>query len=190
MGENYSELATEFKLSTQLRPTVNRPVYHVSLSLDPKEKLSEGDWEEVAHKYLKEMGFENSQFVAVKHSDRHHSHLHIVTSKVDLNGKIVNTDFDYFRSQKVIRNLEREYGIKQLRSSWELDRRQQPQHEIQLLSKTWDNSVRRHLQKTVDEITDFQSPLTVPQLLKELGDRDISHQIHYFNDGNNKGIKL
>jgi len=89
VGENYHELAAEFNLSAELRPTVRRPVYHISLSLDPKEKLSDRAWEEVARKYLKEMGFENSQFVAVKHGDRQHSHLHIVTSSVDLNGKIL-----------------------------------------------------------------------------------------------------
>ena len=134
------------------------------------------------------MGFKNSQFVAVKHSDRTHSHLHIVTSKIDLDGKVVNTEYDYFRSQTRIRNLELEYKIKQVPCSWEIDRRQKTRAEIHRIEKNWEKSVREHLQKTIDDIVDFQSPLTVPQLLKELSEREISHQVHYCEDGKIKGL--
>ncbi len=70
VSDDYQSLALEFNLSLSLRQFLDRPVYHVSLSLDPKEKLSDRDWENLAHKYLKGMGFESSQFVGVKHSEQ------------------------------------------------------------------------------------------------------------------------
>ncbi|MDJ0719023.1 MAG: relaxase/mobilization nuclease domain-containing protein [Prochloraceae cyanobacterium] len=187
-GNDYQTLAAEFKLSQSLRPDIKQSVYHVSLSLDPKEKLNARAWKEVAQKYLEKMGFKNSQFVAVLHRDRDHDHLHIVTSKIDLDGHVVNSSYDYFRSQTIIRDIEREYLLKQLQSSWECARHQQPRHEIEVLNKTWDNSVRRHLQKTLDEIVDFNNRLTVPQLLKELGSHQISHQVHYADTGAVRGL--
>ena len=187
-GKDYQTLAAEFKLSQSLRPDIKQSVYHISLSLDPTEKLKERAWKEVAQKYLEKMGFKNSQFVAVKHRDRSHSHLHIVTSKIDLDGHVVNSSYDYYRSQTIIRDIEREYKLKQLQNSWECARHQQPRHEIEVLNKTWDNSVRKHLQKTLDEIVDFNSRLTVPQLLKQLDERQISHQVHYANTGAVRGL--
>ncbi len=188
LGGDYHELSAEFNLSVSLRPTVARPVYHVSLSLDPGEKLSEIQWSELARKYLDQMGFGDSQFVAVKHSDRHHKHLHIVTSKIDLDGQVVNTQYDYFRSQTIIRNLEVEYQLKQLQSSWVVNRRQQPRREIELLNKTWDKSVRRHLQTTIDSVVKHNSSLTVPQLLQKLDERQINHQVHYADNATVRGL--
>ncbi len=188
LGGDYHELSAEFNLSVSLRPTVARPVNHVSLSLDPGEKLSDRQWSEVAHKYLEQMGFADSQFVAVKHSDRHHKHLHIVTSQIDLDGQVVNTEYDYFRSQTVIRNLEVEYQLKQLQSSWVVNRRQQPRREIELLNKTWDKSVRRHLQTTIDSVVKHNSSLTVPQLLQKLHERQINHQVHYSDNATVRGL--
>ncbi len=188
-GRDYPSLASEFKLSIALRPNVSQIVYHVSLSLDPKEKLNNRQWDELARKYLKGMGFESSQFVAVLHKDRHHQHLHLVTSLVDLNGKIVNTNNDYYRSQKVIRSLEKEYKIRQVPCSWELDRRQQTRQEIELLNRTWEGSVRRYLQQTIDELVDYKSPLTVNGLLKHLEEHDVSHQVHYSSTGSIMGLR-
>ena len=188
LGENYSELAAEFDLSCQLRPGVKQPVYHVSLSLDPNEKLSDRQWDELARKYLKGMGFEHSQFVAVKHRDRHHQHLHLVTSRVDLNGQIVPTYNDYYRSQKVIRPIEREYQIRQVPYSWEIPHRQQTRQEIELLNRTKDRSVRRYLQNSIDRILESRPNLTVPQFKEKLASHNISHQIHYSEPGNIQGI--
>ena len=179
-GENYLELAAEFNLSTQLRTDVDRPVYHVSLSLDPNEELSDRQWNEVARKYLKEMGFENSQFVAVKHSDRNHSHLHIVTSKIDLKGNVINTEYDYFRSQKVIRFIERDYNLRQVPNSWEIDRSQQTQQEIQFLKISRQPSVRRTLQETLDRVS--QKNFNMVELVENLSNEGIKVQTHQRDD--------
>ncbi|MDJ0718843.1 MAG: relaxase/mobilization nuclease domain-containing protein, partial [Prochloraceae cyanobacterium] len=188
LGENYTELAAEFNLSSRLRPTVTRPVYHISLSLDPTEKLSPHDWEEVALKYKEQMGFKNSQFVAVLHRDRPHDHLHIVTNRVDLDGNIVNSSYDYYRSQKVIRDLEREFLIRQIPCSWEVPHRQQTRQEIEKINRTGNKSVRRHLQKTIDHLVENNSPLTLSQLLKHLEERDIDHHVHYSPTGALQGL--
>jgi len=85
-GETPKELSAEFKLSRELRPNLNRVVYHSSLSLPPGENLNDQQWKEVANKYMSHMGFDGSQFVAVKHQDTEHSHIHILASRVRLDG--------------------------------------------------------------------------------------------------------
>ena len=69
-GRNAQELASEFKLSHQLNPKVQRVVYHASLSLSPKERLSSEIWREVAAKYLSGMNFTDNQYAVYRHPAR------------------------------------------------------------------------------------------------------------------------
>ncbi|MGK7917825.1 MAG: relaxase/mobilization nuclease domain-containing protein, partial [Prochloraceae cyanobacterium] len=119
------QYAYQFNRVAAQRPEVKRPVYHVSLSLPPGENLSDEQWKQVAQRYLSERGFENCQYVLVRHNDRTHEHCHIVTSRVSLDGQVVDIAWDYYRSQEVIRPLEQAYNLTQVQNSWEIDRSQQ-----------------------------------------------------------------
>nr|WP_265270915.1 hypothetical protein [Nostoc sp. KVJ3] len=48
-----------------------------------------------------------SQFVAV----RHHEHLHIIASRIRLDGSLVNDSYDYFNSQVSTRRIAAELGL-------------------------------------------------------------------------------
>jgi len=167
----------EFNEVAAQKPSLDRPVYHVSLSLPKnKEHLSDRQWEEIAKRYLKERGFENCQYVLVRHNDRDHEHLHIVTSRVSLEGQLVRDSWDYYKSQNTIREIEKDYGLQQIPNSWEVDRTQQTQQEIQLIDRSKEASVRRTLQETIDRHS--QSDIQMPELIDRLEQSGIEVQLH------------
>ncbi len=121
LGDNAAELAKEFKVSEALNERVEKPVFHASLSLPRTEKLTNQQWADIAERYLRGMGFnEDYQWVAYRHTDAEHEHIHIIASRINLvDGHAQNQKHDYYRSQEVIRELENEFGLKQVQSSWQ-----------------------------------------------------------------------
>ncbi len=170
------QYAYQFNQVATQKPELKRPVYHVSLSLPPGEHLTDEQWKQVGDRYLQQRGFGNCQYVLVRHNDRGHEHCHIVTSRVDRDGQVVEIDWDYYKSQEVIRPIERDYNLTQIENSWECDRSQRSQAEIQLLEIKQEPSVRRTLQQTIDRIA-AQEPSMV-ELVEQLSNEGIKVQTH------------
>jgi hypothetical protein len=193
-GTTPQELAAEFRFSQQLNPRVNRVVYHASLSLPPSEHLENEIWHEIARKYLQAMGFDMNQYAVVRHSDRDHDHAHIVASRVRLDGTTVSDSWDYRRSEAVIRQLERDYGLRcpsifegdSLHSSQAKDSRSPTAGEQRLLARTGEESVRVQLQRSLDQATQFS--LTMPQLIEHLQHKGISVRVSNHQTDQIKGI--
>lgn len=135
LGEGTDALAREFAASRALKPNVTRAVYHVSLAAAPGERLSDSKWNQVAGEYLSQMGFGESQFVAVRHTDTDHDHIHIVASRIGMDGKVVSESNDYSRSEKVLRGIEIEHGLTRVANSRDVDRRAVSRGEIELAGK-------------------------------------------------------
>lgn len=118
------ELGEEFFMAQEKNPAVSFPVFHISISLNPQESLSKEQWAEVADRYVKEMKFTNSQYLVVQHHDRSHQHIHILANRIDLKGKSVNDWRSKKRTEKILRGIEKDYGLQVLPCSWEkADRR-------------------------------------------------------------------
>jgi Relaxase/Mobilisation nuclease domain len=118
------ELGKEFSITEVLTRVISKPVFHISISLDPQESLSKEQWAEVADRYVEKMGFSNSQYLVVQHHDRSHQHIHILANRIDLNGKSVNDWRSKKRTEKILRGIEKDYGLQVLPCSWEkADRR-------------------------------------------------------------------
>jgi len=89
-GETASEMAEVFELTQQLRPRLTRAVSHMMLSISPNESLSDQSWTQIIDRYLREMGFTNNFFVAVKHNDKNHEHVHLAASRIRCDGTVVS----------------------------------------------------------------------------------------------------
>lgn len=111
-GHDARTLAAEFAAVRQLRPDVTRPVWHCSLSLPEGERLTPAQWQAVAGGYLQEMGFsDKTPFVVVRHQDTAHDHVHIVASRVDLNGQVWGGQWEARRAITACKTLERRHGL-------------------------------------------------------------------------------
>jgi len=89
-------------------------IFHVSLNFLQKdfEHLGNDNLKLLADDYLKELGFpENHPFISYMHFDKKHPHIHIVTSKILEENKILNDKFIFRKSYRISRKLEEKYGI-------------------------------------------------------------------------------
>ncbi|MDR2148116.1 MAG: relaxase/mobilization nuclease domain-containing protein [Tannerella sp.] len=88
-----------------------KPVLHISLNPDPGDRLSDEHLSEIAQEYMQKMGYGNQPYIVYKHEDIERKHIHIVSLRVDENGKKIDHNFERRRSMDVCRELERKYGL-------------------------------------------------------------------------------
>jgi len=153
IGENIKELSTEFKKSRELRPNLKNCVWHTSLSLPHNETLSDEKWDKLGNEYATKMGFKGSQFVIVRHHDTEHEHIHIVASRISLDGNVVSDSQDYKRSEKVVRGLEKSYSLTPTLSSHEIGRSAPTKGELFKAVREQKPSTKRLLQTVIDDVT-------------------------------------
>ena len=65
----------------------------------------------IANEYLHKMGYGDTQSLIVRHSDRHHPHLHICINRIGNNGKTISDHNEKYRSTKICRELTERYGL-------------------------------------------------------------------------------
>ena len=153
-GEDPRALAQEFAEWRELRPGLTRAVFHSSLSLPHgaagREELSDAQWRDVAERYLEHLGYGRSPFVVVRHRDTEHDHVHIIAARIGADGRAVSDSHDYRRGEVVLRQLEREYGLTQVKSAHEVDKTAMRPGEIRQLERTGEVSARLRLQDLLD----------------------------------------
>ncbi|MDR0540813.1 MAG: relaxase/mobilization nuclease domain-containing protein [Dysgonamonadaceae bacterium] len=88
-----------------------KPVLHISLNPDPKDVLTDGQLSKIAEEYMQEMGYGGQPYIVFKHEDIDRRHLHIVSVRVDCEGKKINDRFEHRRSMGICRELEQRYGL-------------------------------------------------------------------------------
>lgn len=93
------------------RPIKNA-VYHVSLSTAPGDRqLSNAEWVEAAHIWLREHDAENQPFVLVRHDERH---VHMAVSRIGFDLSVHRFPHDYTRNELACREIEKRFGLEQL----------------------------------------------------------------------------
>jgi hypothetical protein len=120
------QLAKEFGASRRLRPNLKRACGHIILSIPHRsadhpqgeyhEHLDDEQYVAIAHRWLKEMkflgeGLNKSQYVIARHHDTDHEHIHIIASRIRMDSSVVSDSWDYRRSEVVVRQLEKEFGL-------------------------------------------------------------------------------
>jgi len=88
-----------------------KPVLHISLNPDPRDKVSDGDFKQIAKDYMERMGYGDQPYVVFKHTDIERTHIHIVSTCVDRNGKKLPDNYEKLRSMDACRTLEQEYKL-------------------------------------------------------------------------------
>jgi hypothetical protein len=88
-----------------------KPILHISLNPDPKDKLSDEKLSEIAGIYMNKMGYGDQPFIVYKHEDINRHHIHIVSLRVDETGRKLDHNFERRRSMDVCRALENQYGL-------------------------------------------------------------------------------
>ncbi len=198
-GRNALELAREFKVSRQLNPEVERAVYHVSLSAAKDDQLDDYQWCEIADKYMERMGFDCNQYTIFRHANTDDDHIHIVASRIRLDtGKVVHDSWDYVRSEKVLRELEKEYELVQVAGSRDKlartpttgqvrrIKREQSEYERGERESPPQRTIKQRLQELIDHATADQP--TMPQFIERLQQHGVEVRHGLTRNGKSKGI--
>ena len=90
---------------------IEKPVVHISLNPHPEDVLTDIELQNIAREYLEKLGFGNQPYLVFKHEDIDRHHLHIVTVRVDENGKCISDKNNYYRSKQITRELEKRHVI-------------------------------------------------------------------------------
>ena len=106
-----AQLAQSFPPYLISNRNTEKHTLHISLNPDPKDKVSDDKFREMAEKYMREMGYGEQPFIVFKHTDIDRSHIHIVSVCVDAEGKKISDKFEKMRSMKVCRELERKQDL-------------------------------------------------------------------------------
>ena len=88
-----------------------KTVFHCSLNPHPDEKLSDEQLTQIAKEYMEALGYGNQPYIVFKHNDIAREHIHIVSLRIDGEGKKINDKFEKRRSKQITDALERKYNL-------------------------------------------------------------------------------
>lgn len=112
-GENALEYIQEFSIFQELNDrAVNK---ELSIVLSPEvaegKTLTNDQYKSIADDFLKGMGLEDNQAVIVKHTDKEHTHLHLIVNRIDSNGKCYNDQNIHLHAHKQADIVAQERGL-------------------------------------------------------------------------------
>lgn len=123
IGRSASNATRSLKAVGQLRPSLKRHLYHVSISVPPAERpLKNSEWARIGKAWCSDMGLEN--YLIVRHDD----HIHIVASRIRLDGSAASDSYDYKRSEVILRQIEQQFDLQRTQASHLVDTRKRLVH--------------------------------------------------------------
>lgn len=158
LGGSALELIAEFDGTKQLRPDVQKPVWHNSLRLLDGESLSHDQWVTIANDYMKRMGFNDTHLRCyVLHDDTAGQHIHIIASRIDMvGGKLYLGKNENLISTRIISELEITHNLTVTKTAPSIKPKQQKRRKVsrneQMLSEqTGLPSPKEALQQILDK---------------------------------------
>lgn len=88
-----------------------KPIIHISLNPDPKDRVSDETFREMAQRYMDDLGYGNQPYIVFKHTDIQRAHIHIVSIRVKEDGSCIPDTFQKRRSMEICRTLEKDFKL-------------------------------------------------------------------------------
>lgn len=111
--DNEDAITSSFILQSQMRPGISKPVKHISLNFHPedKPKLTDEKMVRIAREYMDKMGYGNTQYIIVKHTDKPHPHVHLVMNRIGYDGNVIKDSFEKRHNERICELLTKRYGL-------------------------------------------------------------------------------
>jgi hypothetical protein len=133
-----------------VHPKLRQAALHVSISAATGEKLTDDQWRELAKRFMDGMGLDNNQYFITRHTNTEHEHIHILVNRIQFDGRVTDASWDYLRCQKIMRELERDFGLQAVPSSRDVGRKELTWREVEFCLRTGIPSQRMQLQELCD----------------------------------------
>lgn len=127
-----------------------KPILHVSLNPHPKDKLSDKQLKEIANRYMRDLGYGDQPYVIFKHSDIEREHIHIVTLRVDEEGKKIDDSFEHVRSKAITNKIEVEYKLHKA------DEQKQKNEESLKVVNYKKGDLKKQIRNVISEISNYK----------------------------------
>lgn len=88
-----------------------KTVFHCSLNPHPDDKISDEQLVQIAREYMEALGYGKQPYIVFKHNDIAREHIHIVSLRINGEGKKINDKFEKRRSKKITDALEKRFGL-------------------------------------------------------------------------------
>lgn len=121
LGTTPRQMSMEVAAIRRMRPNLQHATLHVIFALPylydeggnavKRENLSDEKAIELVTKWREAMQVTNCLYFLARHLDRTHNHFHLVACRIRTDGSVVNDSWDYRRSEVVVRQLEKEFGL-------------------------------------------------------------------------------
>lgn len=99
-----SDYVAYMDLVSRTNPRVKNIQFHATISCKGRE-YSADQLKDIALQYVEKMGYSKNPFIIYFHSDTDNNHVHIVSTRVQKDGKKVNDKMERVRSQKIINEI-------------------------------------------------------------------------------------
>ena len=106
-----AEVFTDMQAVIPEKCRTKKMVFHCSLNPHPDEKLSNETLTQIEREYMETLGYGKQPYIVFKHNDIAREHIHIVSLRVDSEGKKINDKFEKRRSKQITDTLERKYNL-------------------------------------------------------------------------------
>ncbi|EJW0519776.1 relaxase/mobilization nuclease domain-containing protein [Salmonella enterica subsp. enterica] len=194
LSDSAFELIAEFDGTKQLRPDVQKAVWHNSLRLPDGESLTAEQWSSIADDYMRRMRFSDTHLRCYVLHDDDGQHIHIIASRIDLNGgKLYLGRNENLISTRIISELEFAHGLTVTRTASSIapkqpKRRKVSRNEQMLSERTGEPSPKEALQQIIDK-----SLVGKPDLLtftKRLEEAEVSWKVNVASTGKMNGFSF
>ncbi len=110
---NNQTITDSFVMHAGLSSRTKKPVAHFVLAFSPHDapRIDNILLGQLANEYLQKMGYDDNQFVAFRHYDKEHPHIHIVVNRVNFKGKCTKDAHEKDKNVKVCKDLTRKYEL-------------------------------------------------------------------------------
>lgn len=140
-------------------------LYHAQINPAIGEAMTPKQWKYAVDEMEKRLGLDDQPRAVVYHEKKGRPHMHVVWQRTDIEqGKVIGNSNDYYIHKQLGRDLEKEFGHKQLHN--EFTGQWEKMAEKQQLKRDGYNSVKQ-LKARVKEV--YQSYQDPAQMRSELG---------------------
>ncbi|MBR8758723.1 conjugal transfer protein MobB [Porphyromonas levii] len=112
-GQPYTmeHVLADMQLDIPDKCRTKKVAFHCSLNPHPDEHLDDETLRAIAKEYMEELGYGEQPYIVFKHSDIAREHIHIVSLRVNSEGRKINDRFEKWRSKRITNALEEKYGL-------------------------------------------------------------------------------
>ncbi len=105
--DTFEEMESNQAIAEQVR----KKSFHLALSPGPMDGTTDEQAEECIHELMDRMGYGEQPYVIYKHHDIEREHFHVVSTRVNKKGKLIDSHHEARRVQQIMKELEPKYNF-------------------------------------------------------------------------------